>query len=99
MAQRPWYYDVLEQTDPEFLKLYAAERDFIMQDGALPAKFKVLISMVIDALLAHEDGVKVIADRARSLGASEEEIREALRVGYLYGGTPALVTGMSAYKK
>jgi len=59
----------------------------------------MLMTMVIDALLAHDAGVQGIANRARDMGATEEEIKEAVRVAYLYGGTPALVSALNAFKK
>jgi len=44
------------------------------------------------------DGVATIANRARGAGASEAEIQEAVEVAYLFGGTPALVTAMNAFR-
>jgi len=55
--------------------------------------------MMCDALLAHEDGVKAISDRARAMGASEEEISETIRVAFWMGGLPALVTGLNAFRE
>jgi alkylhydroperoxidase/carboxymuconolactone decarboxylase family protein YurZ len=98
MAQ-PWYFEIVEKNDPEFVALLAADRDFAMSEGAIPAKYKTLMTMVIDALLAHDAGVATIANRARDLGASEDEIKEAVRVAYLYGGTPALVSALNAFPK
>ena len=39
-----------------------------------------------------------LANRARGMGASEEEIAEALGVAYLMGGLPAIVAGSNAYR-
>ena len=63
------------------------------------AKVKTLMTMMCDALLAHEDGVKAISDRARAMGASEEEISETIRVAFWMGGLPALVTGLNAFRE
>jgi len=52
----------------------------------------------VDALQSHPDGVANIANRARGAGASEPEIQEAVEVAYLFGGTPALVTAMNAFR-
>jgi len=57
-----------------------------------------LMTMMVDALQTHPDGVTTIANRARAAGASEAEIQEAVEVVYLFGGTPALVTAMNAFK-
>ena len=94
----PWI-QTLQQRDPEFVKGYMAQRDRILGDGAIPAKYKILMTMIVDALLSHPDGVTNIANRARSVGASEAEIQEAVEVAYLFGGTPALVTAVNAFKK
>ena len=93
----PWI-QTLQQRDPEFTKSYLAQRERIMADGAIPAKYKILMTMIVDALLAHPDGVTTIANRARAAGASEAEINEAVEVAYLFGGTPALVTATNAFK-
>lgn len=94
----PWIQP-LQQRDQKFVDFYMAQREHILRDGAIPAKYKHLMTMIVDALQTHADGVKAIADRARGAGASEAEILEAVEVTYLFGGTPALVTAMSAFAK
>ena len=84
----PWI-QTLQQRDPEFAKSYLAQRERILADGAIPAKYKIL---------AHPDGVATIASRARAAGASEAEINETVEVAYLFGGTPALVTATNAFR-
>ena len=74
-----------------------AMRENILKDGAIPAKYKILMGMVTDPIAAHTDGVAELADNARAAGATEAEITEAVEVGYLYGGTAALVMGMNAF--
>lgn len=93
----PWIQP-LQQRDPKFVESYIAQRDSILKDGAIPAKYKLLMTMIVDALDAHPDGVANIANRARAAGASDAEIQEAVEVAYLFGGTPALVTAMNAFK-
>ena len=93
----PWI-QTLQQRDPEFVSSYMAQRDRILGEGAIPAKYKILMTMIVDALLSHPDGVANIANRARGAGASEAEIQEAVEVAYLFGGTPALVTAMNAFR-
>jgi len=73
-----------------------AMRERILKDGAIPAKYKILVGMVTDAITAHPAGVTALANDARAAGASEAEITEAVEVGYLYGGTAALVMGVHA---
>jgi alkylhydroperoxidase/carboxymuconolactone decarboxylase family protein YurZ len=97
-ATLPPWIQALQQRDPEFVSGYMAQRERIMKDGAIPAKYKHLMTMIVDALQAHPDGVANIANRARGAGASEAEIQEAVEVAYLFGGTPALVTAMNAFR-
>ena len=73
-------------------------QDTAIGDGALSAKTKMLMMVLCDALLAHSEGVAGLAQRARALGASENEIVETLAVAFLMGGLPGLVTGANAFK-
>jgi len=93
----PWIQP-LQQRDPEFVQSYMVQREAILKDGAIPAKYKILMTMIVDALQSHPDGVATIAGRARAAGATDAEIKEAVEVAYLFGGTPALVTAMNAFK-
>ena len=90
----PWI-QTLQQRDAQFAESYLAQRERILQDGAIPAKYKILMTMIVDALTAHADGVANIANRARAVGATEAEINETVEVAYLFGGTPALVTAVN----
>src|SRR5919109_4656510 len=94
----PAWIQTLQQRDPQFTETYLAQRERVLRDGAIPAKYKLLMTMIVDALQSHPDGVTNIANRARGAGASEAEIQEAVEVAYLFGGTPALVTAMNAFK-
>jgi alkylhydroperoxidase/carboxymuconolactone decarboxylase family protein YurZ len=94
----PWLAAV-EQRDPQFAGSYQGMRERILKDGAIPAKYKLLMGMITDTIAAHPDGVRSLADNARAAGASEAEITEAVEVGYLYGGTAALVMGVNAFPR
>ena len=59
---------------------------------------KFCMTMIVDAITAHADGVANIANRARAAGATEAEINETVEVAYLFGGTPALVTAVNAFR-
>jgi alkylhydroperoxidase/carboxymuconolactone decarboxylase family protein YurZ len=86
----------LQHHDPEFAKMVEGMSKRVLKDGAIPAKYKILMTMIVDAVMAHPHGCAALADRARSAGASEAEIHEAIEVAYLFGGTPALVTAIEA---
>jgi alkylhydroperoxidase/carboxymuconolactone decarboxylase family protein YurZ len=96
-ALPPWI-QTLQQRDPQFTETYLAQRERVLRDGAIPAKYKLLMTMIVDALQSHPDGVTNIANRARAAGATEAEINEAVEVAYLFGGTPALVTAVNAFR-
>ena len=97
MQQASPYVVALTKGDPKLLETVNGVRDYIMADGALSAKVKTLMTMLCDALLTHNDGVRAISDRARSMGASEQEIAETIQVAFFMGGMPALVTGSNAF--
>ncbi|MBM3505270.1 MAG: carboxymuconolactone decarboxylase family protein [Alphaproteobacteria bacterium] len=101
MAQAPLppWIKPLQERDPTFVASYMEQRERIMADGAIPAKYKHLMTMIVDCITSHPDGVMNIANRARASGASEAEINEAVEVAYLFGGTPALVTAINAFRK
>lgn len=96
--QPPAYITALRKHDPRLEEYVSAGREFVLKDGALSAKVKTLMTLLCDALLAHPDGVRAIADRARAMGATEEEIAETVRVAFWMGGLPALVTGCNAFR-
>lgn len=100
MAQTalPEWIHQLQQRDPQFAEMYLAQRQRVLQDGAIPAKYKILMTMIVDAIMAHPEGCARIANRARDAGATEAEINEAVEVAYLFGGTPALVTATNAFR-
>ena len=97
--EKPFFVEVLEKHDPDLLKQMNALHEFAGKEGALPAKIKTLMSMLADAILGHGDGVKAIAQRARAQGATDQEIAETVRMAFLCGGMPGLVTGTYAFRK
>ncbi|MCH8297447.1 MAG: carboxymuconolactone decarboxylase family protein [Chloroflexi bacterium] len=99
MTQPATWQDILEKNAPDLLEVVNGARESVLTDGALSLKVKTLMTMLCDALLSHPDGVANIANRARSAGATEEEIAETVGVAFLFGGMPALVTGANAFKR
>jgi alkylhydroperoxidase/carboxymuconolactone decarboxylase family protein YurZ len=99
MTQAPvGFQQLLDEHSPELAAVVANARNSITSDGALSARVKTLMMMICDSLLNHESGVTNLANRARALGASEDEIKEALGVAYLMGGLPAIVAGSNAFR-
>jgi|SRR5882724_9871952 len=87
---RPPFIVRLEQSDPEFLEQVRGLSNFAMTDGALPAKTKILMTVLGEALLRREEGVKLASEIARNIGATDDEIRETVRLAFVLGGLPAL---------
>ncbi|OBG28371.1 carboxymuconolactone decarboxylase family protein [Mycobacterium sp. 852002-51057_SCH5723018] len=96
-ASQPSWLGAIQRRDPQFSDSYMAMRERILRDGAIPARYKLLMAMVTDAIAAHPDGVRTLANNARAAGATEPEVTEAVEVGYLFGGTAALVMGSNAF--
>jgi len=94
----PKWIKKLQHSNPQLADTYLAQSTKILKDGAIPAKYKILMTMIVDAIMAHPEGCFAIANRARAVGASEAEINEAIEVAYLFGGTPALVTATNALR-
>jgi alkylhydroperoxidase/carboxymuconolactone decarboxylase family protein YurZ len=84
--------DVYREFDPKIVESYNRLQDVVFSEGALPQKFKVLIAMAIDVEHGALQGATALGRRALKLGATKEEIIEALRVSYYAGGNRALFT-------
>ena len=74
----PWIQP-LYQRDPKFVETYMTQREHVLRDGAIPAKYKHLMTMMVDALQTHPDGVTTIANRARAAGAASATGRSAAK--------------------
>jgi alkylhydroperoxidase/carboxymuconolactone decarboxylase family protein YurZ len=96
---KPFYVEAMEKGDPDLLRHVAAIQEFAGKDGALPASIKTLMSMLCDAILGHADGVRALAQRARDQGATEPQIAETVRMAFLFGGMPGLVTATRAFRE
>lgn len=98
-SRGPSWQESLRKSTPELLSHITALQETTTKDGALSLKTKTLMMMLCDALLGHTDGVAAIAKRARSLGATENEIAETVAVAFLMGGLPGLVTAANAFRE
>ncbi len=99
MAQRSSFMEELNKHDPEFFEMVSVVMDKAQETGALDQKTKTLITLALDAAGSHPEGVRNLAARARSLGATKEEIVETIRVAFLVSGIPGLVAGLAAFQE
>ena len=93
------WQSIIEENAPQLYQDVTSLREHVLAEGALPLKVRVMITMLCDALLGHDDGVNNIANRARAVGATEAEIAETVGGAFVMGSTPALVTGANAFRK
>lgn len=84
--------DTYERYDAEVIESFKSLQDLVLSKGALSQKSKLLIAMAIDADHGALQGATALGRRAIELGATKEEIVEALRVAYYVGGNRALFT-------
>jgi alkylhydroperoxidase/carboxymuconolactone decarboxylase family protein YurZ len=96
MKNYPPFIQQLEKTDPGLYKLVSEQQDLIMGPGALDIKVKLLIALAIDAY-AGSTGVRGISEVLRKMGASDDEIKESLRIAYNIAGNKVLNTSASAF--
>jgi alkylhydroperoxidase/carboxymuconolactone decarboxylase family protein YurZ len=96
MAQQTGgFLEKLEKVDPEFHKAFN-EISGEVDKRVLDPKTRTLISLAIHIALA-QGGIQGGAERARSLGATDEEIKETLRIAFLIRGAPAINAGLAAF--
>lgn len=95
----PPFVQALEKRDPELYEAVKNVAGVANAPGALDAKTKTLISLALDAYIGSERGVAALAGRARELGATDQEINEALRLSYSVSGMKALATSTNAFPK
>jgi len=82
--------------DPALVEQMKTTDAWTFADGALPARFKLLMAMAFDAEHGAIGGVRALAQRAVRAGATREEIAEALRVAYVMCGVGPVYIGSQA---
>ena len=65
-ATMPEWIQQLQQRDPKFAEMVLTQREHVLKDGAIPAKYKILMTMIVDAITAHPDGCANIAKIGRA---------------------------------
>jgi alkylhydroperoxidase/carboxymuconolactone decarboxylase family protein YurZ len=94
-------YEVIAELDPEYFeKLKGLYVDGTFgRDGALPRKTKELIMVGITCALRAQRGVRIHSERALSLGATPQEVLEAMEVAAIPGGMPGLWLGVETLQE
>ena len=94
-------YEVIAQLDPEYFeKLKGLYVDATFgRDGALTRKTKELIMVGITCAMRAPRGVRIQSERALSLGATAQEVLEAMEVAAIPGGMPGLWLGVETLQE
>ncbi|EGW39191.1 carboxymuconolactone decarboxylase family protein [Desulfosporosinus sp. OT] len=95
----PPFLKFLEADDPDFGQAIEKVVSSAMTPGALDEKTKLLIALALDAAHGSVPGVTSVARQARSAGATDAEIAEALRLAYFASGNSILMASSAAFRK
>ncbi|MGE5417319.1 MAG: carboxymuconolactone decarboxylase family protein [Acidobacteriota bacterium] len=98
MADVPKFVESYKSIDPVLYDEVQRVTNMAMEPGALDVKTKLLITLALDSFKGAADGVRVLARQARAVGASDQEIAEAIRITYYVAGFDSLKTGLSAFE-
>ena len=88
----------LEAKAPEAMKAFAAFDKAALASGAVSAKFKELIALGVAFTTQCPYCIEIHAQRARTAGASEEEIAETVLVAAALRAGAAVTHGTHALK-
>jgi len=87
----------LRRTDPEPWRAFRDLHTASLGDGALPARVKELMALAISVVEQCDGCIAHHAKSAARLGASPDEVAEAIAVALLMAGGPATVYGPRAW--
>lgn len=91
----PWAY--LAEQDIDFLEAYNNLYNRALTDGkALSAKTRELIAIALLAFRGLDEAVYEHAKRALRLGATKQELLEAIETSIIPGGAPTFGSGLKA---
>ena len=77
---------------PEMFNGYTKMRERILQDSALARKSKLLIAVGLLTALRADETLTLYSQITMNAGVSKEELLEAMSVGVIFAGGPAIVT-------
>ncbi len=97
MTQYPWFVEKMSSYDADFFAEIEGVMKQALNPDALDKKTSLLIVLALDALKGAGEGVKVVAGQAREAGASDEEIKEALRLAYYVAGMDIIKASVNAF--
>jgi alkylhydroperoxidase/carboxymuconolactone decarboxylase family protein YurZ len=78
------------RADPELLRQYGEYRGFGLADGALSHKCKLLMGLAVVTSQRAVEPMRLYCQMALAAGATPPELREAVRVGVIFGGSASM---------
>ena len=93
-----WTYMV--EHDIDFMEAYDIMYELALTDGkALPAKYREFIAIGILAFRGQDNAVYLHIKRALKLGATRQEVLDAIKTTIVPGGVPAFGVALAAFMK
>jgi alkylhydroperoxidase/carboxymuconolactone decarboxylase family protein YurZ len=93
-----WAYMV--ENDVDFMEAYNSLYERALTDGkALPARIRELIAIGLLAYRGQDEAVYLHIKRALRLGATKQEVLEAIETTIVPGGVPAFGVALAAFMK
>ncbi|HOC08126.1 MAG TPA: carboxymuconolactone decarboxylase family protein [Bacillota bacterium] len=96
-GQLPPFVEKFAVSDRELYDKVAEVREIAYPEDGLDRKTAILITLAIDAFKGAAGGVASLAKQARAAGATEEEIKQAIRIAYYVAGMQTLAAGSAAF--
>jgi AhpD family alkylhydroperoxidase len=96
-TSQPVPQDPIVTNDPAFMAVFSQQYKVAFGEGAIPAKYKQLSGATLSVVIKCEECLKYHVQHAIKLGATRQEIVEALRIGLLTGGSAGMPTMGAAY--
>lgn len=90
--------DPIVANDPAFMATFTDQYRSAFGEGAIPARYKQLSGVTLSVVIKCEECLKSHVQSAIRLGATRQQIVEALRIGLLTGGSAGLPTMGAAYQ-
>lgn len=97
MAQVPKFLEAYREIDPVLYETVVKVIEMANAPGVLDRKTKLLITLALDVFKGADEGVRVLAAQAREVGATDQELAEAIRLAYYVAGFDPLKTALAAF--
>ena len=91
--------NTIAKLDPDLMELIENNESLALDAGALSRKDKLLIAIALDASKGAVQGVQSLTLQALDVGATKEEIMDAVRVAQYISGVGCVYTAAAAFNE